>query len=110
MGAFIVNTAVLLFAYTTIVAWSYYGDRSITYLIGEKGVKPYRYAYVGFTFLGAVLPLVFVWNIGDIALALMTIPNLIGVVLLSGKLKGFSDEYFAKKHLTYQDYLQQQSS
>lgn len=110
IGSLIVNASVLLFAYTTIVAWSYYGDRSITYLLGPHAVKPYRWIYVGFCFLGAVLPLVFVWNIGDIALALMTIPNLIGVVLLTGTLKKFSDEYFSRKHLTYQDYLQQQSS
>ena len=110
IGSLIVNASVLLFAYTTIVAWSYYGDRSITYLIGPHAVKPYRWVYVVFCFLGAVLPLVFVWNIGDIALALMTIPNLIGVVLLTGTLKKFSDDYFSRKHLTYQDYLQQQSS
>ncbi len=110
IGTVIVNTSVLLFAYTTIVAWSYYGDRSITYLIGPQAVKPYRWAYVGFTFLGAVLPLAFVWNIGDIALSLMTMPNLLGVVLLTGTLKKFSAEYFSRDHITYREYLEQQGS
>ena len=53
IGSFIVNIAVLLFAYTTMVAWSYYGDRSIEYLAGPKAIKPYRWVYVFFNFLGA---------------------------------------------------------
>jgi Na+/alanine symporter len=69
IGTFIVNTSVLLFAYTTMVAWSYYGDRSIEYLMGPQAVKPYRWVYVFFNFLGAILPLAFVWNFGDIALS-----------------------------------------
>ena len=73
IGSFIVNIAVLLFAYTTMVAWSYYGDRSIEYLAGPKAIKPYRWVYVFFNFLGAVLPLTFVWNFGDIALSLSLI-------------------------------------
>ena len=65
---------------------------------------------MGFTFLGAVLPLAFVWNIGDIALSLMTMPNLLGVVLLTGTLKKFSAEYFSRDHITYREYLEQQGS
>jgi AGCS family alanine or glycine:cation symporter len=101
IGSFIVSISVLLFAYSTMVAWSYYGDRSIEYLIGSKAIRPYRWAYVFFNFLGAVLPLEFVWNFGDIALSLMTIPNLIGVVLLAGVLRKLTKNYFAAKHLTY---------
>ena len=101
IGSFIVNCAVLLFAYTTMVAWSYYGDRSIEYLAGPKAIKPYRWVYVFFNFMGAILPLTFVWNFGDIALSLMTIPNLIGVLFLTGILKGITTEYFAKEHIPY---------
>ena len=101
IGSFIVNCAVLLFAYTTMVAWSYYGDRSIEYLAGPKAIKPYRWVYVFFNFMGAILPLAFVWNFGDIALSLMTIPNLIGVLFLTGILKGITTEYFAKEHIPY---------
>lgn len=101
IGSFIVNIAVLLFAYTTMVAWSYYGDRSIEYLAGPKAIKPYRWVYVFFNFLGAVLPLTFVWNFGDIALSLMTIPNLIGVILLTGSLKKITSDYFNRSHIPY---------
>ena len=101
IGSFIVNCAVLLFAYTTMVAWSYYGDRSIEYLAGPKAIKPYRWVYVFFNFMGAILPLTFVWNFGDIALSLMTIPNLIGVLFLTGILKGITTEYFSKEHIPY---------
>ena len=101
IGSFIVNIAVLLFAYTTMVAWSYYGDRSIEYLAGPKAIKPYRWVYVFFNFLGAVLPLTFVWNFGDIALSLMTIPNLIGVILLTGTLKKITADYFNRSHIPY---------
>ena len=101
IGSFIVNIAVLLFAYTTMVAWSYYGDRSIEYLVGPKAIKPYRWVYVFFNFMGAILPLTFVWNFGDIALSLMTIPNLIGVIFLTGKLKKITNEYFSREHIPY---------
>ena len=101
IGSFIVNIAVLLFAYTTMVAWSYYGDRSIEYLVGPKAIKPYRWVYVFFNFLGAILPLTFVWNFGDIALSLMTIPNLIGVILLTGTLKKITSDYFDRTHVPF---------
>lgn len=101
IGSFIVNVAVLLFAYTTMVAWSYYGDRSIEYLVGPHAIKPYRWVYVFFNFMGAILPLTFVWNFGDIALSLMTIPNLIGVIFLTGGLKKITNEYFSREHIPY---------
>ncbi len=109
IGSIIVNLSVFLFAYTTMVAWSYYGDRSIEYLAGSKAIKPYRWVYVAFNFIGAVLPLSFVWNFGDIALSLMTIPNLIGVIFLTGTLKVMTNEYFSRKHLTYAEQLRQQT-
>ncbi|MFB0516894.1 MAG: alanine/glycine:cation symporter family protein [Candidatus Neomarinimicrobiota bacterium] len=109
VGSIIVNCSVFLFAYSTMVAWSYYGDRSVEYLIGPQAIKPYRWVYVFFNFMGAILPLAFVWNFGDIALSLMTIPNLIGVIFLTGILKVMTKEYFSRKHLTYKEYLAQQS-
>ncbi len=110
IGSIIVNASVFLFAYSTMVAWSYYGDRSIEYLIGPQAIRPYRWVYVSFNFIGAVLPLTFVWNFGDIALSLMTIPNLIGVVFLTGTLKALTNEYFSRKHLTHQEYLARKDS
>lgn len=109
IGSFIVNASVLLFAYTTMVAWSYYGDRSIEYLVGPQAIRPYRWVYVFFNFMGAILPLAFVWNFGDIALSFMTIPNLIGVIFLTGTLKTMTDNYFSRRQITYKEYLQQQS-
>ncbi|MFQ6675906.1 MAG: alanine/glycine:cation symporter family protein [Fidelibacterota bacterium] len=109
LGSIIVNASVLLFAYSTMVAWSYYGDRSIEYLLGPRAVKPYRWVYVFFNFLGAVLPLAFVWNFGDIALSLMTIPNLIGVIFLTRVLTTMTDDYFSRRHLTYREYLEQKA-
>ena len=99
LGSTIINISVLLFAYTTMVAWSYYGDRSIEYLVGKKAIKPYRYVYVFFNFMGAILPLTFVWSFGDIALSLMTIPNLIGVFFLTTALKTMTNDYFSKENL-----------
>jgi AGCS family alanine or glycine:cation symporter len=101
IGSFIVVLSVLLFAYSTMVAWSYYGDRSIEYLVGSKAIRPYRWVYIFFNIMGAVLPLEFVWNFGDIALSLMTIPNLIGVVFLVGILRKLTKDYFSREHLTY---------
>jgi len=100
LGSFVITISVLLFAYSTMVAWSYYGDRSIEYLIGSKAIYPYRWFYVFFTFMGAVLPLEFVWNFGDIALSLMTIPNLIGVVFLVGVLRKLTKKYFTANHIS----------
>ncbi|MFC1547958.1 alanine/glycine:cation symporter family protein [Candidatus Neomarinimicrobiota bacterium] len=105
IGSAIVNGSVFLFAYSTMVAWSYYGDRSVEYLFGPQAIKPYRWVYVGFNFLGAILPLAFVWYFGDIALSLMTIPNLIGVIFLTGALKVMTKEYYSREHLTYAEQL-----
>ena len=105
VGSTIINISVLLFAYTTMVAWSYYGDRSIEYLLGPQAIKPYRYVYVLFNFMGAILPLAFVWSFGDIALSLMTIPNLIGVFFLTATLKTMTNDYFSQKHVTYEEYM-----
>ena len=110
IGSAIVNGSVFLFAYSTMVAWSYYGDRSVEYLFGPQAIKPYRWVYVGFNFLGAILPLAFVWYFGDIALSLMTIPNLIGVIFLTGTLKVMTKEYYSREHLTYAEQLAQQGT
>ncbi len=110
IGSFIVVISVLLFAYSTMVAWSYYGDRSIEYLVGSKAIRPYRWVYVFFNFMGAVLPLEFVWNFGDIALSLMTIPNLIGVVFLVGVLRKLTKDYFSREHLTYKERIYKNQS
>ena len=110
IGNAIITTSVFFFAYSTMISWSYYGDRASEYLFGAKAIKPYRFVYVFFNFLGCILPLAVVWNIGDVALSCMAIPNLIAIIFLSGVLKKMTDAYFAKKHLTYKELLVQQQS
>ncbi|OVE79184.1 sodium:alanine symporter family protein [bacterium I07] len=100
-GNYIVTICVFLFAFSTIVSWSYYGDRCVEYLFGIKYVMIYRVVYIGFTYMGAVLALETVWTYGDVALGSMMVPNLIAVLLLSPKLVPLTKEYFSRKHKRY---------
>ncbi|VAW64318.1 probable sodium/alanine symporter [hydrothermal vent metagenome] len=95
-GAVIVGTSLALFAFSTIIAWSYYGDRSVKFLFGEAAVLPYRVIYTVLIVVGAVVPLKLVWNIADITNILMAVPNLIALVLLSALVKKMKNEYFEK--------------
>lgn len=83
-GIWIVALGLALFAYSTMLTWSYYGDRSIGYLLGQQAVVPYRWLFCAFVFVGAVGGLQLVWIIADILNACMAFPNLIGLILLSG--------------------------
>ncbi len=83
-GAWLVTFGLMLFAFTTILGWSYYGERSAEYLFGARIVMPYRYVWVLFVFIGANVQLNLVWAVSDIINALMAIPNLIALLLLSG--------------------------
>ena len=96
-GRFIVIMGVLLFAISTAISWSYYGDRSAQYLFGSKIIMPYRFVYVVMHFVGAVLPLASVWALGDVFLGVVILPNLLALLLLSGKVKEMTDDYFARK-------------
>ncbi len=95
-GALVVGIGLALFAFSTIIAWSYYGDRSVKFMFGEKAVLPYRVVYTVLIVVGAVVPLQLVWNIADVTNILMAIPNLIALVLLSALVKKMKDEYLAK--------------
>jgi AGCS family alanine or glycine:cation symporter len=94
-GHLLVTLAVFLFGLSTAISWSYYGDRSILYLAGPKWVLPYRIFFCVAHFLGAVYSLELVWAFGDLALGLMTIPNLISILLLTGVVKGWTKQYVA---------------
>jgi len=100
-GGYIVTGSVFLFALSTMISWSYYGDRSIQYLFGNSWVMPYRFVYCIVLFLGAIVQLETVWHFGEIALGLMTIPNLIAIIALAGTTRKISDEYYSRKHMTY---------
>jgi len=95
-GDKIVTLAVVLFAISTAISWSFYGDRATEYLFGTKAIPFYRYCYVFMVFVGSTLMLEAVWIFGDAALGFMTFPNLIAIILLSTKLKGLSNSYFEK--------------
>jgi AGCS family alanine or glycine:cation symporter len=94
-----VTLAVFFFGLSTAISWSYYGDRSILYLAGPRWVVPYRVVFCIAHFLGAVYSLELVWAFGDMALGLMTIPNLISILLLTGLVKGWTREYVAEGKL-----------
>jgi AGCS family alanine or glycine:cation symporter len=79
----IVTFTLLLFAFSTIISWSYYGSRAIQYLINDKAIKPYYFVFALFTFFGAIWGIDLVWNFVDMVITFMTIPNLIALILLS---------------------------
>ncbi|MDX8046863.1 sodium:alanine symporter family protein [Gracilibacillus sp. S3-1-1] len=83
-GSYIVTFGILFFTFSTILGWSYYGEKSIHYLAGATGVKIYRYIFIAFIFVGAVVSLDVVFNFSDVMNGLMAFPNLIGVLALSG--------------------------
>lgn len=84
VGGWIVTLCLTLFAFTTIIGWSYYAEQAVTFLIGEWATKPFRYAWCGVIFIGAIAQVNIVWMMGDIANASMAVPNLIAILALSG--------------------------
>ena len=100
-GRWIVSIGLLLFAFSTAIAWAYYGDRSVTYLFGAKGVMPYRIIYcIGF-FVASFADTTIIWTFSGITIALMALPNLIGILMLSKDMKGTMNKYledFSKEH------------
>ena len=85
-GKLLVTLGTITFAFSTILAWEYYGEKCFEYLLGEKYIFIYRYAWVVFVFIGAQIKLDMVWDISDAMNALMAIPNLIGLICLIGLL------------------------
>lgn len=96
-GHYIVLFSVLLFAISTAISWSYYGDRCINYLLGHGAVLPYKAVFVLMHFMGAVVPLAVVWALGDIFLAIVIIPNLIALILLAPQVTEMTRSYFERK-------------
>ena len=94
-GQYAVTVGLVLFAFSTAVAWSYYGDRAITYLFGTGWVMPYRALYVLAFFLATVLDTSLVWLVSAVTLTLMALPNLLGIVLLAGEMKSTVRDYWA---------------
>ena len=84
LGPMILVVGIITFAYSTILGWSYYGERCCEYLFGKKGMLPYKILFIAVIVIGPVLSLDLVWTIANILNALMAVPNLIAVLLLSG--------------------------
>ena len=97
-GHLIITLGVVLFGISTAISWSYYGDRAVVYLFGTRYIVAYRLIFVLMNFLGAIFSLEVVWNLGDSALGLMSLPNLIGLLFLSRKVKQMTGEYFSREH------------
>jgi len=95
-GNWVVTFGMIFFAFTTIVAWSYYGERCAEFLFGVKVIMPYRYLWVVLLVVGAVANLELIWLIADVLNALMAIPNLIALLALSGTVFAVTREYFAE--------------
>ena len=96
-GRYIVVISVLLFAVSTAISWSYYGDRCANYLFGTRAIFPYKIAFVAMHFFGAMVSLNVVWMMGDVALGVVILPNLIALVLLAGKVRAMTDSYFERR-------------
>ena len=99
VGGVIVAIGLILFAISTAISWSYYGDRCAEYLFGPRAIPPYRWVYVIALFVGAIVQLEFVWNFSDITLGLMALPNLIALIALSGVVISLTKDYFSRKHI-----------
>ena len=95
-GQYIVSIGLMLFAFSTAIAWSYYGDRAMTYLFGPKSVLPYRIVYVLGFFYAAFADTTIVWNISLITIVLMTVPNLVGILFMHREMKQTVDDYWRK--------------
>lgn len=93
-GSMLVAVSLIIFAYSTMLGWSYYGEKSIEFLLGESSVKPYRVLFCIFIFVGAVSELRPVWLVSDIMNGLMAFPNLLALLLLSKKIADSTREYF----------------
>jgi alanine or glycine:cation symporter, AGCS family len=96
-GHIVVTTGLVLFAYSTIIGWSYYGETGAVYLFGAKSVVPYRLLWLVFIYLGATGSLQLVWGVADTLNGLMAIPNLIGVLASLPILLRLQREFFARR-------------
>jgi AGCS family alanine or glycine:cation symporter len=93
-GQYIVSLSLVLFAFSTAIAWSYYGDRAIIYLVGFKYVQAYRIVYCVAFFIAAFTDTTIVWNFSAVAIVVMTLPNLFGIFMMRKNVKEHVDNYW----------------
>ncbi|NHC02504.1 sodium:alanine symporter family protein [Acinetobacter sp. 187] len=97
IGGWVVTFGIIFFAYSTILGWSYYGEKCCTYLLGDKFVLIYRLIYIASVFVGCVATLDLVWLFADTFNGLMAVPNLIALLLLSGIIAKESKDFIARR-------------
>ncbi|GAB2682816.1 alanine/glycine:cation symporter family protein [Aliiglaciecola aliphaticivorans] len=95
-GQYIVSIGLLLFAFSTAIAWSYYGDRAMTYLLGSRSVMPYRVVYVAGFVWASFSDTELVWTLASVAIVVMTLPNLFGILMLSKEMKSSVKDYWER--------------
>jgi AGCS family alanine or glycine:cation symporter len=95
-GGLIVSVALILFAFSSVIGWAYYGETGATYLFGTKVSMPYRLLWIGFVYLGATGSLHVIWDLADTLNGLMALPNLIGVLGSLHVVTRLTREFFAK--------------
>jgi len=95
-GNHLVTISLILFAFTTILGWSFYSEKCVQFLFGIRAITPYRWLWVLAIPIGAMAKLEFVWLVADTLNALMAIPNLIALLLLSPVIFRLTREYFAR--------------
>ncbi len=99
VGSIVLTVGLATFVFSTILGWSYYGERCVEYLFGKKGIMPYKIIYSITVYLGSVMSLSLVWDIADIMNALMAVPNLIALLLLSGVIVSETKKYLWEDNL-----------
>jgi AGCS family alanine or glycine:cation symporter len=99
IGTPILTFGIITFAFSTILGWSYYGERAVEYLGGRRAVFCYRVLWILLVLVGSVLSLDLVWNISDLMNAMMAIPNLLALLLLSGVIARDTNYYLWNNHL-----------
>jgi AGCS family alanine or glycine:cation symporter len=102
IGPIVLTVGLLTFVFSTILGWSYYGEKAAEYLFGSKAITPYRWLWVVFVMVGSVLSLPVVWTFADIANGLMAVPNLVSLVALSGVIVALTKEYLWEGNLDKQ--------
>ena len=93
---YVLSFAVFLFAFSTMISWSYYGERCAVWLFGLKASLPYKLVFLVFVFLGSIVTTTNILDFGDLMILGMAFPNLLGVYILSGKVRSLLDEYWTK--------------
>lgn len=95
IGQYIVAIGIVLFAYSTVLGWAYYGEKCAEYLFGVRVLLPYRLLWIGAVFLGTVAKMPMVWDLADVLNGLMAVPNLIGLLALSGVIVKETEDFKA---------------